>query len=352
MTQAVPMRPYQLSGADLASHLNEMVAITFSDLTSQFMLLPRGPAFITYEEFLVAYEALRQATYGFEDVSVETCWRALRSNATALIVLRTVLGVSPPEWEDLAREELPDLVLPTNWARTLDGKVKRDQNHFGTRSGSSALTVSRTTALLTAACKALAESAVEAPDGLIHRLEKVDTKEGLVSLRHVATHHVPYAVLLYERYLGRPFASHRDSVSELVGDVMESAIEEQLAHARIPFRKTRRAERVPGFEQAPDFFVPDEFSPSVIIEAKITGDDGTARDKVSRILRLATMRDQRRREGEPTFQVVACIDGRGFGVRRQDIRDLLTATEGKVFTANTLRDLVRYTDLAGFVPGP
>lgn len=168
----------------------------------------------------------------------------------------------------------------------------------------------------------------------------------------MATHHVPYAILLYERFLGRPFASHRDSVSELVGDVMESTIEEQLAHARIPFRKTRRAERIPAFEQAPDFFVPDEFSPSVIIEAKITGDDGTARDKVSRILRLANMRDQRRREGKPAFQVVACIDGRGFGVRRQDIRDLLTATEGKVFTANTLRDLVQYTDLAAFAPRP
>lgn len=39
---------------------------------------------------------------------------------------------------------------------------------------------------------------------------------------------------------------------------MESAIEEHLNQARIPARKTKRAQRVPGFEQAPDFFVPDE----------------------------------------------------------------------------------------------
>ena len=63
---------------------------------------------------------------------------------------------------------------------------------------------------------------------------------------HVAAAHVPYAVLLYERYLGRPFASHRDAVSELVGDVMESAIEECLSRARITFRKTKRAERMLG----------------------------------------------------------------------------------------------------------
>jgi len=27
----------------------------------------------------------------------------------------------------------------------------------------------------------------------------------------------PYAMLLYERFLGRPFAGHRDSVSQYVG---------------------------------------------------------------------------------------------------------------------------------------
>lgn len=127
-------------------------------------------------------------------------------------------------------------------------------------------------------------------------------------------------MLLYERYLGRPFASQRDAVSELVGDVMESAIEEQLTHARVPFRKTKRAERVAGFEQAPDFFAPGEYAPAVVIEAKITGDDGTARDEVTRIRHLATMHDERAAKGESGWQLVACIDGRGFGVRKQDLR--------------------------------
>ncbi len=40
-----------------------------------------------------------------------------------------------------------------------------------------------------------------------------------------------HSLLLYERYLGRPFAGHRDAVSELVGELMESAIEETpVAH--------------------------------------------------------------------------------------------------------------------------
>jgi hypothetical protein len=166
----------------------------------------------------------------------------------------------------------------------------------------------------------------------------------------VATEHVPYPVLLYERFLGRPFASYRDSISELVGDVMESAIEERLRRARITFRKTGQAERIPGFAQAPDFFVPTEFAPAIIIEAKITGDDGTARDKVARILRLATMRDDRTRAGQPGFEVVACIDGRGFGVRRQDMKDMLGATCGKVFTLATLDQLIPHTRLKEFLP--
>jgi hypothetical protein len=131
---------------------------------------------------------------------------------------------------------------------------------------------------------------------------------------------------------------------------MESAIEERLTRSRISFRKTKRAERIPGFDQAPDFIVPDEVNPAVIIEAKITGDDGTARDKVTRIERLATMRDERIRKGIPGFEVVACIDGRGFGVRREDMREMLLRTEGKVFTLSTLDQLVQHTRLRNFLP--
>ena len=343
------IRPYQLNDADLEARLDEMVAVTFADLTSQFMLLPRGNAFLDYEQFRDGYEVLRKATHGFKDVTTKTCWTALKKNARSFIVLRTILGVSPPEWQDLTAQET-GRSLPPNTARSIDGKVKREQAFFETGGGTTALMIQRVTDMLQTACGVINLGAESVPDGVIHRLDKFDTVDGLASVRHAAHEHVPYAVLLYERFLGRPYASHRDAVSELVGDVMESAIEVQLHSARIPFRKTGRAERVAGFDQAPDFFIPDEIAPRVIIEAKITGDDGTARDKVARILRLAHMRDQREASGQTPYQVIACIDGRGFGVRQQDARDLLRATRGKVFTANTLGDLITYSDLADFLP--
>jgi hypothetical protein len=202
--------------------------------------------------------------------------------------------------------------------------------------------------LVAAACQLLEQGTEETPPDMIHRLDKADTRTGLIGLRHLAEEDVPYPMLLYERFLGRPFAGHRDSVSELVGATMENAVEERLRQAGIGFRKTGRAERVEGFDQVPDFIIPDEWNPQVVIEAKITEDDGTARDKVTRIQHLAEISHQHQLEGKSGFQVIACIDGRGFGVRRADMQKLLEATRGKVFTLKTLDHMVENTTLREF----
>ena len=343
-------RPFEVSPADLQENLEELVDATFSDIQSHFLVLPRGDNFVEYQEFQSAYEVLRRRTNAFADFSEDSVWSALRENSLSFVVVRAMLGMSPPEWADLARSDR-DSDISQGYARNLEGRCRSDRAYIGglvRPRNSKAL--NRIGALISLAVDYITRGAPPGAADAVHRLDKVDSSHGLESLRHVASQHVPYAMLLYERYLGRPFASHRDSVSELVGDVMETAIEEHLSRARIAFRKTKRAERIPGYDQAPDFFVPDEFNPSVIIEAKITGDDGTARDKVARIERLTRMRDDRRRDGPREFEVVACIDGRGFGVRREDMRGLITMTEGKVFTLATLDQMVANTRLKDFLP--
>ena len=50
----------------------------------------------------------------------------------------------------------------------------------------------------------------------------------------------------------------------------------------------------------------------------------------------------------PKFEVVACIAGRGFGVRREDMKKLLLATRGKVFTLQNMHQLVDGTRLREF----
>ena len=202
--------------------------------------------------------------------------------------------------------------------------------------------------MVATACKLLAQRVPETPLDKIHRLDKADTRGGLASIHSLSRLGVPYAMLLYERFLGRPFASHKDSVSELIGDSLEIRIEEFLDAAGIGFRKTKRAETIQGFDQSPDFLVPDEFNPRVVIEAKIAEDDGTARDKITRVQHLAELARKPGNKAGFRFEVVACIGGRGFAIRREDMKKLLLATRGKVFTLKNLDRLVDCTALRKF----
>ena len=103
-------------------------------------------------------------------------------------------------------------------------------------------------------------------------------------------------------FLVDPLRDTETSVSEHVGDVIESAVEDVLDKAKVSYRKTKRAERMNGFDQAPDFIIPSEFNPQIIIEAKLSEDDGTARDKVTRIQHLGELSRSRDPNGEPRFR--------------------------------------------------
>lgn len=358
--------PFEVDQAYLQAHLDEMVRITTADLVSEFLLMPKGEAFIAYADFRDAFEVLKQTTGSFTNFNIATVGQAIRENSRGFNVLRAILGMTPPEWAELARGESASDVDQGS-ARALDRRCRADPYFVGDRARRHA---ERTTALqevdgeliplpkslaridnlVEVAVRHITRGAPTGTDEVVHRLAKFDTQYGLESVRHAANEGVPYAILLYERFLGRPFAGHRDAISGLVGEVMELAIEERLRGAGITYRKTKRAERIPGFDQAPDFCVPDEISPVVVIEAKITSDDGTARDKATRIKNLVTQRDKQVAEGRfRPYQVVACIDGRGFRERREDMRQMLLTLDGKIFTTVTLDQLILHTRLAEFV---
>ena len=337
--------PFEVSFEEVEADLDTFVDAVFGALQSEFLTLPKGEGFVEYPAFEHAYEALKRATNGFRTLTPEAAIDAVYRAPIALIVLRTMLGFTPPEWAEVTTRQ-SDVTVTQNAARTLDRRVRLMPSKRLIPSGA---TDRRLRALITTACQLLSEGAPDRPEGLLHRLDKADTKHGLVSLQPLAELGVPYAVLLYERLLGRPFAGHRDSVSELIGDVMETAIEGVLSRAGISSRKTKRAEKVAGFDQAPDFIVPDEFNPQIVIEAKIAEDDGTARDKVTRIQHLSSLsRRGRALTDPPCFDVIACIGGRGFKIRREDMKKLLLSTRGRVFTLQNLDRLVDNTRLAEF----
>jgi len=336
--------PFEVPFSEVEANLDEFVTAVFSCLVSEFLVMPKGVGFIDYPVFEKGYEALKQATSAFEDISHESISRVAFDVPISIIVIRTMLGFTPPEWAYLATQRT-DVQIDQGFARALDRKIRLAPLN-PLKKG--AVTGKRVKALIEAACQLFNEGSPQVGESKLHRLDKADTRFGKESIQHLTNMGVPYPMLLYERFLGRPFAGHRDSVSELVGDSLESAIEDVLSKGKISYRKTKRAERIPGFDQTPDFIIPSEFNPQILIEAKITEDDGTARDKVTRVQHLGTLSMAGQPPNQPKYEVIACIAGRGFGVRREDMKKLLLATRGKVFTSQNLDRLIEFTCLKEF----
>jgi len=336
--------PFEASINEILEDAESYVDAVFSCLESEFLVMPKGVGFVEYPVFEKGYEALKSATKGFSEFESEKVLKAALSEPISIVVIRAMLGFTPPEWAYVATQRT-GVNVNQGFVRSLDRKIRMSPETTLKLNG---VSKERIKALIETACLMLSEGVPQVNKDQLHRLNKADTKRGTESIKTIAAMGAPYAMLLYERFLGRPFAGHRDSVSELVGDSLESAIEDVLAKASISYRKTKRAERIEGFDQAPDFIIPSEFNPQIIIEAKITEDDGTARDKVTRIQHLGELSLAGRAEDNPKYEVIACIGGRGFGVRREDMKKMILATRGKVFTLKTLNQLIEYTKLKDF----
>lgn len=336
--------PFEATIDEILAEPDQYIDAVFSCLESEFMVMPKGEGFIEYPVFEKGYEALKAATAGFTDLKAERILPVITELPISFVVLRAMLGFTPSEWGYVTTRHT-GITVSQGYARTLDRRVRMNP---GKSLKLSSAVAERLEALVKTACILLCQGVPDVQTDQIHRLDKADTKHGRDSIRHLASLGAPYAMLLYERFLGRPFAGHRDSVSELVGDSLESAIEDVLSRAGISYRKTKRAEKIEGFDQTPDFIIPSEFNPQVVIEAKITEDDGTARDKVTRILRLVTLSHNQEISSKQRYEVIACIGGRGFGERREDMRRLIESTHGKVFTLKMLDRMLDHSRLREF----
>ena len=273
----MPTFPFEVSLDAILQDPESYVDAVFSCLESEFLVLPKGAGFVEYPVFERGYEALKVATVGFSQLDPDKVFPVTVSEPIAIVVLRSMLGFTPPEWGYVTTQKT-GIPVTQGFVRSLDRKVRMTPKKGLNTNG---VTKERLKAMVHTACQLLSAGTPDVDIDQLHRLDKADTKHGAESIRNLSAIGVPYAMLLYERFLGRPFAGHRDSVSEIIGDSLESAIEDVLSRAGVSFRKTKRAERIEGFDQTPDFIIPSEFKPQVIIEAKITEDDGTARDKVT-----------------------------------------------------------------------
>ena len=251
--------PFELEFSEIEAAPEPFVSAVFSSLASEFLTLPKGEGFVDYAAFETGYEALKKATRGFAALPRSEVLGTVLEVPIAFVVLRSMLGFSPPEWAYVAAQRHGS-ELTQGFARTLDRKIRVSPL---SPLRPNAEMKKRIEAMVGTACDLLEEGCPKVQVHQIHRLQKADTVGGL-------------------------------------------------------------------------------------IEAKLTEDDGTARDKVTRIQHLHSLSIAGHPRGRNKFEVVACIAGRGFGVRREDMKKLLIATRGKVFTPKTLDRLVDCTGLKNF----
>ena len=97
--------PFEVSFEEVQTDLDAYVDEVFACLESEFLVMPKGPGFIEYPTFENGYEALKRATTDFQNVTPATVTQVVFRVPISLIVLRCMLGFTPPEWAYYATQE-------------------------------------------------------------------------------------------------------------------------------------------------------------------------------------------------------------------------------------------------------
>src|SRR6516162_8301185 len=172
--------PFEVPFADVRANLDAFVDEVFLSLESEFMTLPKGPGFVEYPVFEQGYEALKRATQSFRVLGPEEVLATVYAVPISFIVLRTILGFSPPEWAYVT-EQHTGTSVPQGAVRSLDRRIRMAPLTPLGESGK--VTARRMRALVTAACILLTEGVPADVGENLHRLHKADTRYGLVSIQ-------------------------------------------------------------------------------------------------------------------------------------------------------------------------
>ena len=115
--------PFEVRFEEIQSDPEPYVDAVFGSLQSEFMVMPRGKGFVKFSTFEAGYEALTRATRSFQDVTPETVTSAVLTASVALLVLRCILGFTPPEWAAYATTHT-GVEITQGAARTIDRAVR------------------------------------------------------------------------------------------------------------------------------------------------------------------------------------------------------------------------------------
>lgn len=280
--------------------------------------------------FRALYARTVELTGGLQEPTPELLAEVLRTFPPSLMVFRLVSGY---QWEELA--DIVEIVRGVSMRKDLLQKVER---------GAAVLTEPGIEALAATLFDVIGGREMKLPETLDPgeyrtRNTKVDTKEGWKSVAQAVKGPLDLGHVLYERYMGRPFAYVRDAGSRAKGRILEAAIAALFKAENIPFEAIED-NRLEGFSQAPDFVLPSRAKPVVLIEAKLSEDGGTSRDKAGRIEKLF------HEIGDRPIALVAVVDGKGFRRINDTLAPILRHTRGRTFFLGNLNQLAEVPDIA------
>ena len=171
--------PFEVPFTEVEAEIDLYISSVFSCLESEFLVMPKGEGFVDYPVFERGYEFLKRITNGFRKIDSRSITEAAFQNPMVIIVLRTMLGFTPPEWAYVTTQRT-GVEVSQGFARTLDRNIRM--------SPMSALSDSRVTrergALVDAACQLLNMPVPEVGPDKIHRLDKADTSTGPSGIIH------------------------------------------------------------------------------------------------------------------------------------------------------------------------
>ena len=176
------MHPFEATIEQIQADPESFVSVVFSSLVSEFLVLPKGEGFIDYPTFEGGFEHLKRATEGFKSITPERVLPVIVQQPISIIVLRAMLGFTPPEWAYITSQRT-GVDVSQGFTRSMDRKIRMGPMAPLKEDGG---TYQRLKALVDVACQLLNEGAPPTDANKLHRLDKADTKSGAESIQTLA----------------------------------------------------------------------------------------------------------------------------------------------------------------------
>lgn len=288
------------------------------------------------DSLIPAYRTAYQLTEAFTRASVTEVTNAVLDHPRTTLVWRLLVGYT---WQEFAAatEAVASDINSDSTALSADRIRNLERGRSRAPTPAEALTI----ALVTV--RAIDGTLwPPVPDGRRTKQQRPDLVGGWNTIHRFATEGVPLEVLLHQRMYGGAFRQLLDATSSMRGDSLEDAFATELDFYQIPYLRTgahNQAEIRSRFnitiQPAPDFVFHDRSGVlRAMLEAKLTNDGGTARDKAGRFASLRW--ECQRLGGVPLF---ALVDGLGWARAADALGPVIRDCDGRVFTRATMTDM-------------